>query len=54
MGLLLLKLRAVELETRTESRRLIANWYYILGETVQDMLLVMYLRQIASSQVTTF
>ena len=27
MGLLLLKLRAVELESRTESRLLIANWY---------------------------
>ena len=27
MGLLLLKLRAVELESRTENRHLIANWY---------------------------
>ena len=34
MGLLLLKLRAVELESRTESRLLISNWYifYILGK----------------------
>ena len=54
MGLLLLKLRAVKFESRTESKLLIGNWYYILGKTVQDMVLVSYPRQIASSQVTSF
>ena len=53
MGLLLLKLRAVELESRTESRLLIANWY-ILGKIVQDMALDSYLQHIANGQVKSF
>ena len=55
MSLLLLKLRAVELESRSESRLLIASkLVYILGKTVQDMVLGSNLWQIASSQVTLF
>ena len=46
MGLLLLKLRAVRLESRTESR-LDFKLVYILGKTVQEMVLDIYLREIA-------
>ena len=44
MGLLLLKLRGVGLDFKLA---------YILGKTVQDMVLDSYFRQIASSQVTS-
>ena len=45
MGLLLLKLRAVGLDCKL---------VYILGKTVEDMVLESYFRQIASSQVKSF
>ena len=59
MGLLLLKLQAVELERRTEDRLLIANWHCTLSKvwfsipwTVYNANFTQYLRQMASSQVT--
>ena len=42
---MLFKLRAIELDFKL---------VYILGKTVQDMVLDSYFRQIASSQVTSF
>ena len=45
MGLLLLKLRAVELESKL---------VYIVGKIVEDKVLDSYLRQIASGHVTSF
>ena len=45
MGLLLLKVRAVGLDCKL---------VYILGKTVQDMVLDSCFRQIASGQVTSF
>ena len=50
MGLLMLKLRTVELESRAEQTS-DCKLVYILGNA-QDMVLDSYLRQIASSQVT--
>ena len=52
MGLLLLKLRTIELESRTESIILIANWK--IGKTAIDMVLDSYLQEIASGQVASF
>ena len=59
MGLLLVKLQAVELERRTEDRLLIANWHCTLSKvwfsipwTVYNANFTQYLRQMASSQVT--